>query len=176
MVDLRSDTQTLPCAEMRRAMADAEVGDEQRGEDPTVAELERRVAELTGKDGGVFLPSGTLCNIVAFFVYCRPGDAVVLDRASHPATAEQGGPAVHARVVLRKLAGERGVFTASQLELVLERPDGYDRRYREPVRLISVENTHNFGMGKCGPEKYSRACATSPLTMGSAYIWTAPDC
>ena len=133
-------------------MADAEVGDEQRGEDPTVIELERRVAELTGKDAGVFLPSGTMCNIVAFFVYCRPGDAVALDRASHPATAEQGGPAVHARVVLRELAGDRGVFTARQLELVLESRDGYDRRYREPVGLISVENSHNFGMGKVWPQ------------------------
>jgi len=153
MVDLLSDTQTRPGPEMREAMARAEVGDEQRGEDPTVAALERRVAELTGKDGGVFLPSGTMCNIIAFFVHCRPGDVVVLDRASHPARAEQGGPAVHSRVVLEELAGERGVFTAGELELALEGSQVYDRRYRERVRLISVENTHNFGMGKIWPRE-----------------------
>ena len=78
-VDLRSDTVTRPTAAMRHAMAEAEVGDEQRGEDPTVNALQARVAALLGKEAAVFLPSGTMCNEIALLVHCRPGDEVICD-------------------------------------------------------------------------------------------------
>src|SRR3989442_7449488 len=93
-VNLFSDTQTRPTAEMRRAMAEAEVGDEQRFDDPTVNRLQERVAELLGKEAALFLPSGTMCNAIGFRLHLRPGgDEVSLDRTSHPVQYEAGGPA-----------------------------------------------------------------------------------
>src|ERR1043165_6675808 len=94
MVNLYSDTQTRPTAGMRRAMAEAEVGDEQKFEDPTVNALCARVAELLGKEAAVFLPSGTMCNEIAFRLHIRPGgDEAILHRMSHPIIAEAAGPA-----------------------------------------------------------------------------------
>ncbi len=93
-VDLRSDTKSRPSAAMRRAIAAAEVGDEQAGEDPTMRALEERVAELLGKEAALFAPSGTMCNAIAFRLHLRPGgDEVILDRNSHPVRFEAGGPA-----------------------------------------------------------------------------------
>src|SRR6478752_5212953 len=114
VIDFRSDTLTKPSAEMRRAMAEAEVGDEQYLEDPTVNRLQEMVAELTGKDAALFVPSGTMCNGIAFAVHCRPGDAVVLDRRAHPNTSEGGGPAIFAGVMMRGVDAVRGVFTPEQ--------------------------------------------------------------
>src|SRR5206468_487710 len=92
-VNLYSDTQTRPTPGMRRAMADAEVGDEQRFLDPTVNALQERVAELLGHEAGLFLPTGTMCNAISFRVHIRPGgDEVLLDRTAHPRVAEAGGP------------------------------------------------------------------------------------
>ena len=82
-VDLRSDTVTRPTAAMRQAMAEAEVGDEQRGEDPTVNALQARVATMLGKEAGVFLPSGSMCNEIALLVHCRPGEEVICDQTAH---------------------------------------------------------------------------------------------
>ena len=87
-VDLRSDTVTRPTAAMRQAMAEAEVGDEQRGEDPTVNALQARVAAMLGKEAGVFLPSGSMCNEIALLVHCRPGEEVICDRTAHIITSE----------------------------------------------------------------------------------------
>src|SRR6201987_2310803 len=116
-VSLHSDTQTRPTDAMRAAMAAAEVGDEQRGQDPTTAELEGRVAELLGHEAAVFLPSGTMCNEIALRVHARPGgDEVLLDRTSHPLNFEAGGPAQLAGLTTHALDGERGVFSAAQLE------------------------------------------------------------
>jgi threonine aldolase len=124
---------------MRRRIAAAEVGDEQRGEDPTVTALEERVAELCGQEAAVFLPSGTMCNIVAFFVLCRPGDEVILDRLAHPAVSENAGPAVHSRVSLMRLEAADGVFTAAQVERVVQPPGHHTAR----TSMLSVENTSN---------------------------------
>jgi threonine aldolase len=146
-VDLFSDTVTRPTAAMRRAMAEAEVGDEQLGEDPTVNRLQAVVAELLGKESAVFLPSGTMCNEIAFAVHARPGDEVLLDRGAHPLHYEAGAPAVIAGVQLRPLDGVRGIFTPEQVEEAI-----HPRiRYAPRSRVLSVEQTANMGGGACWP-------------------------
>jgi threonine aldolase len=148
-VNLYSDTQSRPSEGMRAAMAAAEVGDEQRARDPTTRRLEERVAELLGHEAAVFLPSGTMCNEIAFRVHARPGgDEVILDRTSHPVNFEAGGPAQLAGLMIRTLGGDRGVFTGEQLELAL-RPAG--NRYAPRSRLVSVEQTTNHGGGRVWP-------------------------
>src|ERR671932_1927393 len=113
-VNLYSDPQTRPTAGMRAAMAAAEVGDEQRGADPTVNALQERVAELLGHEAALFLPSGTMCNEIAFRLHVRPGgDAILLDRTAHPLIAEAGGPAAVSGAVLAALGGGGGGFTAA---------------------------------------------------------------
>jgi len=92
-VNLLSDTQTRPTPAMRRAIEGAEVGDEQRGEDPTVNALQERVAELLGHEAALFLPSGTMCNAIALMLHLRAGDEVLLHREAHPIVFESGGPA-----------------------------------------------------------------------------------
>src|SRR6266480_4658529 len=116
IVNLYSDTQTRPTDGMRRAMASAEVGDEQRGADPTVIALQERVAELLGHEAGLFLPSGTMCNAISFRLHLRPGgDEVLLDRTSHPINAEAGGPAAISSAMMHVLDGDGGRFTAAQV-------------------------------------------------------------
>src|SRR2546430_8705231 len=110
-INLYSDTQTRPSEGMRAAMAVAEVGDEQRGADPTTSKLEQLVAELLGHESAVLLPSGTMCNEIALRLHVRPGgDEVILDRTAHPVVAEAGGPAPVARAVLCMLAGGGGLL------------------------------------------------------------------
>jgi threonine aldolase len=131
---------------MRAAIAAAEVGDEQRGLDPTTRELERRVAELLGHDAGVFLPSGTMCNEIALRLHIRPGgDELILDRTAHPVNYEAGGPAQLAGAMVRTLDGDRGVFDGRQLEAALRTPGD---RYEPRSRLVSVEQTTNIGGGR----------------------------
>jgi threonine aldolase len=140
---------------MRTAIASAEVGDEQRGADPTTAELERRVAELLGHEAAVFLPSGTMCNEIALRLHIRPGgDEVILDRTAHPVVAEAGGPAQLAGAMLRTLEGDGGIFIAAQLEEVLHEPGD---RYAPRSRLVSVEQTTNMGGGRVWPLETIRA-------------------
>jgi threonine aldolase len=154
-VNLFSDTQTRPTTAMRRAMAEAEVGDEQRFEDPTVNALQERVADLLGKDAAVFLPSGTMCNAIGFRLHVRPGgDEVILDRTSHPVQYEAGGPAALAGAMLNPLEGDGGIFTAAQVEGAV-RPAG--DRYGPRSRLVSVEQTTNVGGGRVWPLDTIRA-------------------
>jgi threonine aldolase len=149
MVNLYSDTQTRPTAAMRRAMAEAEVGDEQRFEDPTVNALCARVAELLGFEAAVFLPSGTMCNEIAFRLHIRPGgDEAYLHRTSHPIVAEAGGPAAFSGAIMHPLDGERGMFDAATLERAL-RPFG--DRYLPRSRLVSIEQTTNLAGGRVWP-------------------------
>ena len=147
LIDLSSDTATKPSEGMRQAMARADVGDEQRQEDPTVNALQDMVAELTGKEAGLFLPSGTMCNVIALAVHCRRGDSVILDRYCHISTAEGGSSAFIAQAMLRTVIGERGIFTADQVRAELS-PEG---THTSPTRVISVENTTNRGGGKVWP-------------------------
>ena len=147
MIDLSSDTATRPGPEMRAFMAAAPVGDEQRREDPSVNELQEMAAALTGKDGALFLPSGTMCNVIAFAVHCGRGETVILDQFAHPCIAEQGQAAVVGNVLLRPVAGERGIFTAEEVKPFVN-PGG---THAATSRLISVENTTNKGGGAVWP-------------------------
>ena len=148
-VNLYSDTQTRPTAGMRAAMAGAEVGDEQRRADPTVNALQERVAELLGHEAALFLPSGTMCNEIAFRLHVGPGgDAILLDRTAHPLIAEAGGPAAVSGAVLLALDGDGGVFTAAQLAAAISAPGD---RYAPRSRVISVEQTTNMGGGRVWP-------------------------
>jgi threonine aldolase len=148
-VNLYSDTQTRPTPAMREAMANAEVGDEQRFADPTVNALQERVAELLGKEAALFLPSGTMCNAIAFRLHLRAGgDEAILDRHAHPVRYEAGSPAAISGAMLQQLDGERGVFTADQVRAAI-RPAG--DRYAPRSRLVSVEQTTAVGGGRVWP-------------------------
>jgi threonine aldolase len=147
-VNLYSDTQTRPSEGMRRAMAEAEVGDEQRMADPTVNRLQERVAELLGHEAALFLPTGTMCNQIGIRLHVRPGDELILDRTAHPIVAEGGGAAAHAGAMIHPLDGDGGVFTAEQVAGAL-RPAG--DRYTPRSRLVSVEQTTNMGGGRVWP-------------------------
>jgi threonine aldolase len=146
-IDLFSDTMTKPTLEMRRFMCDAEVGDEQKGEDPTVNLLQEMVAELLGKEAALFLPSGTMCNQISIKIHCRPGDEILLDRTAHPLNSEGGGPAALAGAMVQPLQGKRGIFSAEQVKQSI-RPIS---RYQPRTRLVSVEQTSNMGGGTVWP-------------------------
>ncbi|HUU12041.1 MAG TPA: low-specificity L-threonine aldolase [Phycisphaerae bacterium] len=147
MIDLRSDTVTRPTPEMRRAMADAEVGDDVLGDDPTVAALERRTAEVLGKEAAVYMPSGTMTNQVAIRVWTEPGDEIILEADAHSYFFESGGPAALSGVMCRLIAGQRGLFTADQVRAALRPANEHFPR----TRLVCVENTHNRGGGTVWP-------------------------
>src|SRR6266446_4627598 len=142
-VDLYSDTVTRPTADMRRFMCDAEVGDEQKFEDPTVNQLCEMVAELLGKEAAVFLPSGTMCNEIALRVHARPGEEVIAHHTAHPINFETGGPGALAGVNVRAIDGPRGQFDAAAVEAAV-RPSS---RYAPRTRLVWVEQTSNLGGG-----------------------------
>jgi threonine aldolase len=134
---------------MRRAIAEAEVGDEQRFRDPTVNALQERVAELLGHEAALFLPTGTMCNEIAIRLHIRPGgDELLLDRTAHPIIAEAGGPAAVSGAMIRALDGDGGIFTPEQVEEAL-RPAG--DRYSPRSRLVNVEQTTNMGGGRVWP-------------------------
>ena len=149
VINLYSDTQTQPSAEMRRWMADAEVGDEQRGSDPTVNALCEEVAELLGKEAAVFLPSGSMCNQIAVRLHIRPlGDEMYLHRLAHPINAEAGGPAVISGAMVMPLEGEGGMFDGAALRARMrDRSDTHEPR----SRLVMVEQTTNLGGGRVWP-------------------------
>ena len=146
-VDLYSDTVTRPTRAMRRAMADAEVGDEQLGEDPTVIRLQDRVAELLGKEAALFLPSGTMANQISIRVHTRPGDELIAHRLAHPIHFEVGGIAANAGVQVRPLDGDRGQYDGVTAAAAI-RPDW---REMPRSRLLWVEQTSNLGGGSIWP-------------------------
>jgi threonine aldolase len=147
MIDLFSDTKTKPTAAMRQVMANAEVGDERAGEDPTVNRLVARCAALLGKEAALYLPSGTMCNEIALAVHCKAGDEVLCDVTSHIIGFEGGGPAALAGVMLNPIAGTRGIYSAAQLREKLHP----DRPYAPRQRLVEVEQTANLGGGAIWP-------------------------
>ncbi len=158
LVNLSSDTQTRPTAGMRRAIAEAVVGDEQRRADPTVLALEDRVAEMLGHEASVFLPSGTMCNQIAIRLHVRPsGDEVLLDRTSHLVHAETGGPAAIAGATLSLLDGTGGVFDGRQLEAAI-RP--VTKRNAPRSRLVCIEQTANLAGGRIWPLETMREVVT----------------
>lgn len=142
-IDLVSDTASKPTAAMRRAMAEAEVGDEQRGEDPTVNALNERVADLLGHEAAMFLPSGTMCNQIALATHCRPGDEIVAAQGAHIDGAEGAGAAVFAGCFVRTIACPRGIFTAQDM-----RESVRSRHAKVPhTRLVEIEQSNNHGGG-----------------------------
>ena len=153
MIDLRSDTVTKPTAGMRRAMAEAEVDDHVIGTDPTVAKLEAATAERLGKEAALFVPSGTMANLVAVRVHCHPGDELVCEASSHVIVYEQAGYAQIAGVAARTFPGKRGAMATEALEGCVRPANDHFAR----TRLLWLENTHNNGGGSVLPWDVVRA-------------------
>lgn len=148
-INLLSDTQTRPTPSMRDAMARAEVGDEQIGDDPTVNLLCERVAALLGKEAAVFLPSGTMCNVTATLAQCRPGDEILAQATAHLIAREGGAHAALGGFQIIPLPGPDGQFTLETLRAALRPPT----RYQPPQTLVSVEQTANIGGGTIWPRE-----------------------
>jgi threonine aldolase len=142
-INLLSDTQTRPTPGMREAMARAEVGDEQIGDDPSVNLLCDRVAELMGKEAAVFLPSGTMCNVTATLVHCRPGDEILAHVSAHIIAREGGAHAALGGFQITPLQGADGKFTPDAFRAALHPRT----RYQPPQTLVSAEQTANIGGG-----------------------------
>ena len=179
VVSLASDTETRPTAGMRAALAAAEVGDEQKGQDPTVTRLQERVADLLGKETALWLPTGTMCNLVAVKTHTRPGDALVAEAMAHVIRAESGGAALASGVMVQGIHTGRGVFTPAELEAALDRVVAVPVPYGQPVGLVCVEQTHNFGGGAVWTREELAAvaaCARSrgvPIHMDGARLMNA---
>ena len=146
-LDFRSDTVTRPTPQMRAAMAEALVGDDVFGEDPTTNRLQNRLAEVLGKEAAVYVPSGTMSNLIGVRLHCKPGDEMICEAGCHILNFEQAGYAQLSGVAARPVEGEHGVMRVEQLE-GLVRPD--DAHYVR-TRLVSLENTHNRGGGRIQP-------------------------
>lgn len=172
--DLRSDTLTKPTPAMRQAMAEADVGDDVYGEDPTVRRLEERVAALLGKESALFVPSGTMGNQIGLLVHTRPGDEVIIGEGSHCAWYESGAGAAWAGVQFA-VAGRGGLFTAEELvEVIKPEPDHFPR-----TSLVVIENTHNRAGGRIFPQANVRDIVREAQARGlsahldGARIWNA---
>jgi threonine aldolase len=174
-IDLRSDTVTRPTAAMRAAMAAAEVGDDQYGEDPTMNRLQALCAELLGKEAALWMPSGTMSNQVALRVLTRPGDEVVTSREAHAGWHEAGGSAANAGVQIVEV-GAGGVFTREQFEAAIK-PQGLP--VFPPTTLVEIENTHNRAGGVVVPQdEIVRICAAARSRgiasfLDGARLWNA---
>ena len=165
VIDLRSDTLTQPTAGMRRAMADAVVGDEQKREDPTVIALEERAAELLGQEEAIYLPTATMANQIALRLLSQPGDEVVGEASSHIFRYELGGPAVHAGLVMKAIATSHGVMSVGDVRAAVNPPGDL---HMAPTRVLTVENTHNGGGGRVWPLERARAVVGEARAHGLA--------
>ena len=174
-IDLRSDTVTRPSDAMRAAIAAAPVGDDQFGDDPTVNDLQERVAALLGKEAALFLPSGTMANQIALRLYTRPGDDVIVGRQSHAVWHEAGAAAANAGVQFSEV-GAGGLFTAEDAAAAIK-PRGH--LLYPPTTLIEVENTHNRAGGVVFPERDAGAIGALARERGlasyldGARLWNA---
>ncbi|HRQ74101.1 MAG TPA: GntG family PLP-dependent aldolase [Phycisphaerales bacterium] len=175
MIDLRSDTITRPTAAMRRAMAEAPVGDDVFGDYQAVHRLEERFASLFGKAAAVFVPSGTMANQLAIRAQTEPGDEVITHAESHVSLYESGAPAALSGVTLRYADGPRGTFTAEAVRACVRPRD----THYGPAALVTVENTHNRGGGRVWPLEQLRAVREECVRLGvrvhldGARIWNA---
>jgi threonine aldolase len=154
MIDLRSDTLTQPSPGMRKAMAEAVVGDEQKREDPTVIALEERAAELLGQEEAVYLPTATMANQIALRILSEPGEEVLAEGMAHVFRYELGGPAVHSGLAMKPLQTEHGIFTVAQVREAVNPPGDL---HTAPTRVVCLENTHNGGGGRVWPLDHLRA-------------------
>ena len=174
-VDLRSDTVTRPTPAMREAMMRAEVGDDVFGDDPTVQELERRVAALAGKEAALYVPSGTMGNQLAIKCATEPGDEVLVEAESHIFQYEQGGIGANSGCLAHAVASERGALPAGAIEAALREEDDHVAR----VRLVCLENTHNRHGGAVVPLERLAAVAEAARARGvrvhldGARLWNA---
>jgi threonine aldolase len=174
-IDLRSDTVTKPTPAMRKAMAEAEVGDDVFGEDPTVNILQEKVANLLGKEAALFVPSGTMANQLSIKSHTQPGDEVIIESSSHPYNFEGGAGAALSGVQFQCLKGIRGILEASQIEEAIRPAD----HHFPATRLVCLENTHNRGGGSIFPvekmaEIYRLAKSKELLVhLDGARLWNA---
>ncbi len=167
IIDLRSDTVTRPSDAMRAAMATAEVGDIQYGDDPTVNHLQIRIAKLMGKESALWLPSGTQANQVALLLLTRPGDDVIASYGAHTVNYEAGGSAKNAGVQFTLIGGKRG-YTAEELDSAIN-PRSHD--VYPPTTLIQIENTHNRAGGTIQPQhEIEKICALARSRNISTYL------
>lgn len=167
LIDLRSDTVTRPSPEMRAAMADAPVGDDQYGEDPTMNQLQERVAALLGKEAALWLPSGTMANQAALRVLTRPGDDVIVSRESHAVWHETGGSAANAGVHMTEI-GPLGYFTLDDF-LSAIKPQGHF--LYPPTTLAEIENTQNRAGGIVVPQdEVERICEAARARNIASYL------
>ena len=148
MIDLRSDTATLPTDGMRRAIAEAEVGDEQRREDPSVNRLEERAAVLLGHEAAIFLPTASMANQIALKLLSQPGEELIAEELAHVVRYEVGGPAFHSGLVIKRIAGRRGLFGPEDVRPLVNDPAIL---HLAPTRVLSLENTSNGGGGVVWP-------------------------
>jgi len=147
-IDLRSDTVAKPSKNMRKAMYEAEVGDDVFKEDPTVNKLEEYAAELLGKEAALYVPSGTMGNQICLNVLTNPGDEVICEFDSHIFNYESGSPALLSGLQLTPIIGELGVFSNAQVEPLIRPKDAY---YMPRTKVIEIENTHNRAGGTIWP-------------------------
>ena len=146
-IDLRSDTVTKPGPEMRRVMAEAEVGDDVFGDDPTINKLQEKVAAMLGKEAALFTPSGSMANTIAILAQTHGGDEVILEKESHTFNYEAAAACQFGGVQFHPLIGKRGILDANQIEEAIRPQDVH----QPPTQLIVLENTHNRGGGKIYP-------------------------
>lgn len=154
-VDLYSDTNTRPTVGMRDAIAHAECGNEQALEDPTTNALHERVAALLGKEAAVYLPSGAMCNEIAYRVWGRQGDEIIMDQTGHALLFETGGPAALSGLMIKQLQGPNGIFSNEQFEAATK---SFGRHAPRP-RIVNIENTTNLGGGCIWPLENIKAIA-----------------
>jgi threonine aldolase len=167
LIDLRSDTVTRPTQEMRSAIAAAPVGDDQFGEDPTVNQLQERVALLLGKQAALWLPTGTMANQVALRLLTRPGDDVLVSRESHAVWHETGAAGANAGVQFTEI-GAQGIFTVDEF-LAARKPQGH--MIYPPTTLVEIENTHNRAGGVIFPhDEAGRICNSAREHGISSYL------
>ncbi len=148
IIDFRSDTVTKPSEEMRKAMYEAEVGDDVYKEDPTVNELEEFIADLFGKESALFVPSGVMGNQICLNVMTQPSDEVICERTAHIFQYESGTPAANSGIQLNLIQGTKGVFTPEQVEPLIRPESAY---YMPRTRAVEIENTHNVAGGTITP-------------------------
>jgi len=175
MIDLRSDTVTKPTPAMRRAMAEAEVGDDVLGDDPTVIRLQERVAQMMGKPAACFVPSGTMANQTAIRAQTEHGDEILGHEDSHIVHYETGAPAALSGCLMRPARGERGMFDVDQVESLF-RPESI---HAPRTRLLLIENTQNRGGGSVWPLEQVKRVTAKVRELGlrthldGARIWNA---
>jgi len=178
MIDLRSDTVTRPTPTMRKAMAEAEVGDDVYGEDPTVNLLQERAAEIFGKEAALFVPTGSMGNQIAVKLHTKEGDEVIIEDRGHIYNYELGAPAVISGVTMRSVrsANDNGMLSWAEIESAIHINQPY---YASPTGLICLENTHNFGGGSImSAEQTSEICDNAhqlnlPVHLDGARIFNA---